>query len=1335
MTNKDKKKRSFKRKIFTLVILGVAIFMALSALAVIFFPVDSLRNQIIQAVESETGFSCKIRRMHGNVASGNIGMEGLEIYQDQTLLMSIDNAELEVAITSLIGVLFKDPPVINSIKITKGKFNCAILGIDPHAKPRPSSQPSAVTEQAAPANQQGAISVEKNSENTKQWQSTNVAIKSITVSNVELYGKQSEMDMAPFVIKNGVIKSSGKNQYIFNVSLKAKKSAGTLQVEGEAKEVFFPDFSHATLSTHAKGRDINIADIYEIIGTPNLTKNFDLQSTSIDLSIISQAQKMEVAGVINAASMQAAKTPKFINPQIALNAIISDNGKTITFKSLAAKSENGFSLDTGGYIKIINKGIELNAEVKHSNLPISMLHDIIGKPEYSAFSQGHISLTGNLNNIGGFWRYKGEVNTKNIFLPMSPQRKGEVAAKVNCDQKLKMLSVKDLRLNLGLFSASGYGDIPLGADSDFAQAKLNLAGTVSLKKISLATNLFNATGDLSWQASSYPASGEGIGFSLSITSQNPIAINLETALVPIHIKEFALQTKGSYDTASKELSVSQMQLNSPLLSINANALAKPQNLSGSCTFSAQISSLYPLVERFIPAYKDQLKPVDQIASRSSYAVDFKNNSLALKDMLSSIKFSNGRVLRFSSNATSTQGASAATTLNITRYNMINNEKVMLEGSAEVTLKGELKSAGYKPDIKVKANSRGAINELISLRNIYAGTQDSVSATGTIALNAMYDVSKDDHNLSMAFNTLKPTLKVNGKQALNAQSLSGQIACSKNHTQKKIDIRKILLNADDGKILVDGSGHINALTGMSGEFTLSTNIDLERCSEIFPAAFDGAPQISGLLKSEIRLAGSLTKPELRITAKSPDIFIYSNNKGRRFINPALRCSVTWDQTKAGPRNITLNPLYFKTDNESLTIKGRTENAAIENKEVINFGKGAAFNFLLTGNRKLLVLIAPAIEKDITAAGPADALAISGTIQAMKLPLFTDNPRKILASELTLSDGRLRLDHLKAGKIDLTGLNARFSLVNGIFSVHQGIINCGGRINFDGNVDFGQIPARGEISIKSAPLKLPELARNFNNPKVRVYGGELSIPAPADVPTKISWTGENAEDIRKSLTISKSTIAARDVRIQTKMDKPDIEQFLKFDMHESVAKEIARRINEKISNKYEKPNDMYFKHFDLVYHASNGTIIIDSCNVGGGNTADFIVGGRIEPDNTLKLAIIPVRNVNQTIDLSMVTQDPTVQNFLRNLNDAQKQKIFGIIPNWLEDAAKRRKLLIPVNGTLIRPQIDPKGLRDTIIAELPALIKKAGDVLNQEDIIRGVIGNDNMKQLKNIIKNIN
>ncbi len=1333
--NEEKKKITLRRKIISLTVFGLAVMMALIALAVIFFPIDSLKQQITDAVESETGFNCEIEKMRGNILTGNVSMYGFKISRNQKLLIAIDKAELEVSIPSLLGYFLGSEPQINSVTVDKGVFNTDILDYNPHRKPSGQSTANKTTPPAAetgkPLSEDYSPSRENNSIASK---ATKINIKSILLSNIELRGKNSASGKSPFIMNSGQIIKESDTRYIYRIEMKAVNSEGSVMVDGEALNVSFPDFSNATITNVSKAKNINIADVYEILGLQNLTKDFNLTKTDFNLSVTHKPSQLEVAGTIEAATLQAAKTPVFNNPKITLNISYYQQKNQIEFHSLEAKSQNGFGLTAKGSITSVNNKIELNADISKSELPTSMLLDIIGKPEYSLFSRGNISLSGNLNNLGNFWRYKGEVSTDGLFLPFSPQTKGKVFADINCDQEKKLLSVTGIDIKLGIVSAKGFANIPLGLGSKVSDIGFNLSGDISLTEFSALTGIMNTEGRVSWEISSEKSAGLNAVYNVSAKTLTPIKIHVPDELLPLHIDKGELTAQGSYNLKDQTLALKSLSLKSSLLNLNLNLKGSGSDLSGVYSTNAAIAALRPLIVYFLPKTKDIMAPVTDIASTGKIKFDVDTGKFDLSESLSSVTLTNSRILRFQADSTINHLTAFALTAKIKRYNLINSGKVLLDGSAAINCRIP-QNTPNEISYELKGNTRGSIRELFLIRNIFIKDDYSLTADGTIAANLNFTKDKEHHVMSVAFNSNSPELVSREKILFKSGKLLGQIYCDKNPNTGKVKIHRLYFDAEDKKILVDGSGELNTLNGISGAFNLNSTMNLEYASKMLPIFFKDSPRISGLVSGNINLAGSLDKPVLQITANSNDIVIDNGLNIRNIIKPRMMCKMSWDQTPQGPRKFLFNPLVFQTDNESLTIKGVSEKIDLSSKEKIGFGDGAAFNFLVSGNRKLLSLFIPQAREFITEQGPADALKINGTIRTRSLPLLTDKPREILAAEMTISDGQLSLDQCTANNVTVSDIHSHFSLVNGIFSLQQGSINCGGKVSFSSNIDFGQTPARGEALFSSEGLSIKAITSGLPQGKLNFYDGTVVFPEMAQQnQTKVVWVGDSVDEIKKSLTVEKSTLKGSDIRLTAQVKKPDLEKFLSYDMHESVAKEIARRFNDKIGKKYDKPVDVYYRYFDLVYHVTAGVLYIDSCKIGGGNTADFIVKGTAGFDTGLNLSIIPVRNLGHTIDMSLVEEEPQVKNLLKNLNQEQKEKIFGIIPNWLEDAARGRKLIIPVKGTIMAPIVDPKGFRDTIIAELPDLIKRASNVLNREDILQGILGKDNMKDLGKLFNNI-
>lgn len=508
------------------------------------------------------------------------------------------------------------------------------------------------------------------------------------------------------------------------------------------------------------------------------------------------------------------------------------------------------------------------------------------------------------------------------------------------------------------------------------------------------------------------------------------------------------------------------------------------------------------------------------------------------------------------------------------------------------------------------------------------------------------------------------------------------------------------------------------------------------SESLPTLFPAQPLLSGRIKSNLRLHGTLDNPVLSISINTPNIVFNIAEQPHRLDDVSLNSSLQWRQTPQGMEDVRLDALKLLASGQSLDLKGKAQRLLLQSAEA-DFGKGAVFSFLLRGDRNLLGLFLPRFEGLSNSTGDENAIELSGQINTASLPLppFLPEDGTRLLRQITLSKGRLKVNELRSQHVRIRNILTNIDLKEGRFILSKGSCDFGGPIQFDLQIDYNTIPATAAAHASGLNLNLVEClsAQSLNS---NITHGLLSFPWPLSLQSvNATWRGTDLKSLRETLVVEPTGIHIEDLKMLTKVSKPDFYKVFAYDMPESIAREAARRLDEKFAARYASPVNTHYRNIDIHFNVREQCLNLTNCAVGGGNTADLICNGKVWFDGRLDVTIKPVRNIANSFNLAAIMEESVFQGFLRNLDEPQRQKALQLIPQWLEDAAKRGSIVLRFTGTVKQPELDPKSLRDCVRAELPNLIKRIGENFSERDLIKGLLGEDGAKDVDGFLKEFN
>lgn len=1315
-----------------------------AALGLYFFPTDMLKDQIIAAVKAETGFDCTIDNIEADVLAGRFTAHRIEItHRDSTVktpLISAQNVALEVALGSLPGMLFKRPPQINHVSIEEGLLNLELLtvGRPPEpAEPQPAAHEGTDAPTDAPiAATAAALQPEDTPTQSASGVYTGVMldIRKISLRNISCFGRDCDPARPPLTINAGTIKRTGETDYSFAFEIESL-SGGTGTLGGNAGNVRFPDFTQAKLMCALSLSNFDVLDIFQLNGIPEAEKWFRLPKAHAALDITCEAGIAGVTGRISAPELRIADFSPFSNPDCTLTLRHDLRNNNLQLQDLRITAAGGYVLQGSAGLAPQQDDLYLTADIRESNLPSTLLLEIIGEEEISPYINGGIRISGQLDNSDNLWLFTGQCAANEIALPFVRAAKpGRIAAGVVCSQRQRKLELREIDADLHLLTVRGSALLPLGEEPNPQDFAISLRGGIDGSFLPELPGVEKLTARLAWELQS-AVTTEGVAtFIFRLDNLPGEAINLQVTDLPLTFDctQLRCELEGGYRLSAKELELKRGMLRLDDSGIQFALTHNPQGLSGSYGGKLAIPPLLPLAELFLHEYYRSIEKIRALSFQGHLTESAAEGTLRLQLTNLSAALSNDRLLSLKGELEGNPKSETFAVRNIA-LSLTAKEQALLQGTGEVLLntpEAETLTAGFVLS--------GAVASLAELLQDLEITPRFAGSAGTFALRGNYRHAQEQHTLNLALNANAPKILHSATPCLAAESIGAQIAASYNPGLGELELKNLRLRVNDNAVVTTASGRLRPLGGLSGDFRLSQEADLQSLARCLPVLFPDAPVVSARLKTELTLQGTIDNPILEISASAPDlVFTGERAEAIRVEAPALSGKLKWRQANDRIEDLTLETFRVAAAGQTLDARGRAQSLALKGGE-LDFGGNGEFAFLLRGKREMLGWFMPSLSSLAAGAGEgADAIELSGILRlpALPLPPLLEADRARLLRTARLSHGKLRIDELRSPHARLRNILAEITLEEGILSVTRGSLDFGGPIQFDLLMDYNTTPASARASASGLNLSLVEClsAQAIDS---NITNGLLSFPWPLDKGSiRARWRGTDIESLRQTLEIEPTGLHIDDLRMVMTLFKPDFVKVFSYDMPESLAQEAARRMDEKFRAQFSTPTEFHYRNIDINFSVSEGCLILSNCAVSGGNAADLICSGRIWLDGRIDLTLKPVRNIANSFNIGAMLEESVFQSFLRNLEGEQRQKAMDLVPQWLEETAARGGIIIRLTGSLAQPEIDPKSLRDCIRAELPGLVHRIGSNFNERDLLQGIFGKDAVKELDNVLKEIN
>lgn len=540
---------------------------------------------------------------------------------------------------------------------------------------------------------------------------------------------------------------------------------------------------------------------------------------------------------------------------------------------------------------------------------------------------------------------------------------------------------------------------------------------------------------------------------------------------------------------------------------------------------------------------------------------------------------------------------------------------------------------------------------------------------------------------------------------------------------------------DKALDVAGGGRVFSLEQPQAEFALRARCNLEKALQ----ALDLRPpcKLSGMVEGEAQIRGALHAPQIQASAKAADIVIDNGARLRRLVAPRAEGAFTfnWDPRSGDVTQVKIPSASLRTADWQLQLSGQAERLRYRHPTadgggaaVLDFGKGMACNYLLSGKRTFLPWLVP--ELSPLAGGAPDtpeSLTSRGIIRAKEIPLSATAEGDFrLMRSLQVQNGLTLLDHLQAGRLGLKGLSLPYELAGGVFAINDGRADCGGPVLFNASVDFNHKLPAGAADLCADGLDLAAILGRLA-PDTEIVAGRAYLPAGGKGGRFVhaTWQGADLNSILDTLKIPSLTLLARGLAVKTVTRPFDWEEVLKYDFHQSVAREIAQQLAAMEAENAGKPRTYHLRELEATGSVDKRCLTLNPCLITGDDTADARCVGRVFFDRRLQLRLWPTDNLDRHFDAAAMAANPKVKEFLDTLPPARRSDALRLVPEWLNGLARGKKLYVDVKGTLDDPVVDPRGVRDGVKQALTPLVTRAVELMGQSSIVTEILGKDALK----------
>ena len=673
-----------------------------------------------------------------------------------------------------------------------------------------------------------------------------------------------------------------------------------------------------------------------------------------------------------------------------------------------------------------------------------------------------------------------------------------------------------------------------------------------------------------------------------------------------------------------------------------------------------------------------------------------------------------------------------TTINIFSSDIINNKNevtctAILKGESSVFNETKPNNYEFSPHGSATIGIRSHTSSLLELFSaLYETDELPFNSDETILKSKInFDYNEIQFITKFLINNIAMTKPVN----FTANSVEGNASLKYSIDDNMITINELKLFDPNKTYEYTAAGNIYLENAIFESFTSKLTANIHDLFKHFKG-YGVDHKFEGQIEVLTELTGTSDSPSLTVVGKSDKIKTTKFGFSNTVSNVQFDAQLSWDRdTNGNIYGLNAKEIFLKSSNASMYIKGVSERFKLEKSGIVNFGKGCSIDVLLNGNRKLLSLLIPGYYYRGNDTGNNKSISVSANIKAKKLPLFSfeTNLKKSYFSKASISKGKISVDQFDYNGITATDITADFSLTKGIASLKNGRGKLSGNVSFSGTTDISSTPT-GKLLLNFTNIDLAKALSKIpsNSP---VINGWLSLPS--DSPTsslEISWNGDNLKNILKKIHTKREKAHIKDLVLETTTQRHDWKKFLSVDFPPSLAAEIAKQIDNKLSPTYGKKKKLYYKYCDIEYQTTNGVLRIYKAKCGGGNTADLLIKGIISYGGKIKLRIYPIGNLEKSFDIQSMLKFPTIEEYTKTLSPRDRAKFYQIIPSFLEGLAKRQKLSIDITGTTENPEINIEKLRAEIRKNIPKIIKQFNQILGEGGILNLLLKNVQSKRIK-------
>lgn len=1313
--NKEPKKKQ-KTKISKVTLILCLLFALLTALAVsvpFLIPEKRVKDELIKAFTKKSGFLTDIKSIKLSLYTGGLTLNDLSFSEKgKKEFAIIKRATLKVPVNNILSLILAKDIEIEQIVIEQLSVNMALL-------------PKEIKPETLTNNNNAPTPAETPQINN---QTPILNFKIVKINNATLYS----LAKSPLKLSNINLNKINKTEVEFLAQGTIGGDSGSFDFDGKFTNFSLRDILNSEFVGSLKIQGIKIAEFtnkYSLLESGTLSGKADINVSREKSTITSKiiGKKISLWSKGNSAHY----------PDATYNFKLSFDHESsmlniLDFNAIADKEGSFQALGNIDFNDPQN--ITSNITVKESALPWSLISELSKIPHYKHFARGMFYYSGTSYFSKDKIDISGKVYGSGINLKLA-SNDTDFDFKTDIQLTKDFIDLPNLSFATGANKASGSVRIKFAEKNPLKKYSGTLNIDTDLKPFSL---LLGQDGDLQGRVAGEIAFSEDAAKSTSnvkvlLRSNNPVVAS-NAALGKINIGKVAIDADITSPSNTTFRPYGKIKISSLPLVANVNGGYKGE--VAGFGYGVRISpallfhiSKHDFFKKHINAISLQGKATYK---EKSGEVHISNNTIAgtLIPLKGDKTIPFNVTGNFDYNLKSHKLSSPDTIVKISH-----NVKKPLEAklSYDLSLGSDNKNDGFvfKPEGTLALRARSDVQHISDTLIIGGIIDKPIPVKAPLALTMQVKHNSGVSNITTAYNS--GAYSIGEPVLFRDKSSSGTLVAKYNHASEQLNIVSLKVKDKAELISLQASGIVYPSRMIFEKLNLSSRFTIEKLSNCLQGRLKTPMKLTGNIQLNSEITGSLDNPRLLINGSAPSVFIEDRGYLRQLFTPKITAELSWERKNDMIHNLVLNDFKYFDKNESLIIKGRSDQLNLKEGGVVNFGKGCAFSFILRGNRNLLGVLFPETKQIIQSPGKMGSVALSAVYRAKELPLFRfgEKERYSVIRKSSIDDGKFFLEKLNIDKARISDISGNFSLKDSIFTLKNGSAVFGGKMHFASEIDFLDTPARGSAKIYASNLDVTKSIDQLNF-STRFTRGLFSIPWPqSEKFAAFMWEGSTIDEIISTIKTPVTGMHTSDLEIVTIVKKPDWKQLLKDDLPESVVTEIAARLDKQLGHKYGKETNIYYKYFDVNYRIKDQQVELIKASCGGGNTADFEAYGKIWFNGKLDLKIIPIKNINKTADISLLTEMPMIKGIIDNLPPESKAQAKRILPEFLEELCNKKKIFIKVGGTIEKPEVDPSAISKEIKANIPMLINRFNSTIGPDNLFKGLLGED----LKEVDKLIN